>query len=200
MFCPPNWDREDSNRLGNRSPATRLWRDRCRRQHGPCRVASIGGRVLLASGGSAASAAMYSVSRVDAIKAMRSTKSIDRAARCCAKMPGLIHGCSMARWGTSAQLKHVSDRRYPQHQDNVRDLQLDGPRMRLCGLCVHNNRAQSEPLFLCVYNNRSNCSARVNYAGNANQKERVVIQQGRFGVIRRLSRSSAVQPKYEMHA
>ena len=49
--------------------------------------------------------------------------------------------------------------------------------MRLCGLCVHNNRAQSEPLFLCVYNNRSNYSARVNYAGNAYQKERVVIQQ-----------------------
>ena len=47
--------------------------------------------------------------------------------------------------------------------------------MRLCGLCVHNNRAQSEPLFLCVYNNRSNCSARVNYAGNAYQKERVEL-------------------------
>ena len=45
--------------------------------------------------------------------------------------------------------------------------------MRLCGLCVHNNRAQSEPLFLRVYNNRSNCSARVTYAGNAYQKERV---------------------------
>ena len=42
--------------------------------------------------------------------------------------------------------------------------------MRLCGLCVHNNRAQSEPLFLCVYNNRSNCSGRVNYANNAYQK------------------------------
>ena len=46
-----------------------------------------GGRVLVASGESAASAAMYSVSRVNTIRAVRSTKSIDR-----------IVGCSRRWW------------------------------------------------------------------------------------------------------
>ena len=43
-------------------------------------------------------ATVYPLSRVEAVKAMRSTKSIDRAAGCCAKMPRPWHDMNDATY------------------------------------------------------------------------------------------------------